>query len=61
MESQWLTTEQVTEKYPYLTKRAQDMARHRREITYTKIANRVVYKKEWIDEYINRGIVKAAS
>lgn len=59
--TKWLTTEQVTEKYPYLTKRAQEMARHRREITYTKCVGKILYRESWVEEYLNRNIVKAAS
>lgn len=59
--TKWLTPQEVIKKYPYFGKNAQDKARHRREITYTKCAGRVIYKEEWVEEYLNRSIVKAAS
>lgn len=61
MENKWLTIEDVSELFPMLTRNAQAKARHYRQLTYTKCAGKVIYKPEWIDEYINRGIVKAAS
>ncbi len=61
METNWLTPEQVAEKWPLLTIRAQNQMRHKRDITYTKMAGRVVYKREWLEEYFNRYVTKAAS
>ena len=61
MENQWLTTKQVQEKYTLLTERAQAQLRHKRMINYTLCAGKVVYKQEWVEEYLMRNMVKAAS
>ena len=61
MENKWLTPKEVTEKYPLLTERAQAQLRHRRQITYTLCAGKVIYKSEWVEEYLTRNMVKAAS
>lgn len=60
MENEWLTTRDVKEKYPLLTYRAQAQARFKHNITYTKCAGKVIYKAEWIEEYLMRSMVKAS-
>lgn len=59
MEIKWLTPKEVTEKYPLLTERAQASLRHRRIITYTLCAGRVLYRNEWIEAYLSRNTIKA--
>ncbi len=61
MEIKWLTTQEVAEKYPHLTERAQASLRHRRSLTYTVCAGKVIYNPEWIDAYLNKNTIKAIS
>jgi len=35
--------------------------RQKRKIKYTKIGNKCAYKKEWLEEYINKNVVEVAS
>jgi hypothetical protein len=43
---------------PPADKTLQTNLRTRRRIKYSKIGNRVVYLKEWIEEYINQNVVE---
>lgn len=61
MENKWLTTQEVAERYPHLTERAQASLRYRKNLTYTVCAGKVIYKYEWIEAYLSRNIVKAKS
>lgn len=57
----WLTVEDVVAMYTILNRNTQAKARHYRQITYTKCGRRVVYKLEWIEEYLMRKMIKAKS
>lgn len=57
----WLTVEDVARLYPLLSERAQVQARYKKQLSYTKCAGKCIYKREWIEEYLMRNMVKAAS
>jgi len=63
MKSSWIFPDELAEgKVPTLPKMSiqlQNTLRKSKKLTYTKIGKRVVYKKEWIEEYIERNIRKA--
>lgn len=49
----YLTPTEVTAAYPTMTVRAQNSLRHQRKIKYARIAGRIMYKPEWIADYVN--------
>lgn len=61
MDTKWLTPKEVTQKYPLLTERAQASLRHKKIISYTLCAGKILYRQEWIEAYLSRNIVKAKS
>ena len=58
-EKKFLNSEEVTDEYG-ISSRLLITLRHKRKIQYTKIGKNCVYKREWIEEYIERNVVKAA-
>jgi hypothetical protein len=63
MESCWIYPNDLAEgkvsSLPQMSIQLQNTLRKSKKLTYTKIGKRVVYKKEWIEEYIERNIRKA--
>ncbi len=54
----YLTPTEVVAEYPTMTVRAQASLRHQRKIKYAKVAGRIVYKPEWITDYIDSQTVE---
>ncbi|MDD3466826.1 MAG: hypothetical protein PHE67_06700 [Campylobacterales bacterium] len=54
-----LSAKEVADEYG-ITAKLQVTLRHKRKIQYTKIGRDCVYKREWIEEYLERNVVKAA-
>lgn len=55
----WISPKELAEGsfgFPKLSQTTQANLRARKKITYTVVANKVLYKKEWIEEYINSNI-----
>lgn len=64
MTKQYYTTEEVSKGIEGLlpiTKTTLRNLRSARKIKYTKVGNQCVYKKEWIEDYINGNVVEVAS
>lgn len=40
--------------FPKISKRTQTTLRQNKELSYMKIGGKVVYKKSWIEEYIDK-------
>ncbi len=63
MESSWIYPEDLAEgkitSLPKMSIQLQNTLRRSKKLTYTKIGKRVVYKKEWIEEYLEHNIRKA--
>lgn len=60
MEKQYYTTEEVAagvDGIPKIKKTTLRNLRQARKIKYTKIGNECVYRKEWIQEYLDRNEV----
>lgn len=58
----WVSTKDWADgKYnlPYMSEDTQNYIRSKKRIQYTKSSKRVVYKKEWIEDYLNGNIRKA--
>jgi len=61
--SQWITPQELSkgiEGLPAIPITTQNNLRAKRKLTYTKIGTRVVYKKEWILDYLNMNLREAA-
>ena len=58
-EKRFLSAEEVADEYG-ISPRLLITLRHKRKIQYTKIGRDCVYKREWIEEYLERNVVKAA-
>lgn len=55
----WVTPNELAQgkfEFPKISKTTQANLRARKKITYVLVANKVLYKKEWIEEYINSNI-----
>ncbi|HUH43428.1 MAG TPA: helix-turn-helix domain-containing protein [Sulfurimonas sp.] len=64
MTKQYYTTEEVAkgiEDLPPISKNTLRSLRTQRKIRYSKIGITCVYKKEWIEDYLNGNIVEVAS
>ncbi|OHD99621.1 MAG: hypothetical protein A2W82_05485 [Sulfurimonas sp. RIFCSPLOWO2_12_36_12] len=64
MEKQYYTTEEVSQGIDGLlpiSKTTLRNGRQKRIIKFSKIGNQCVYKREWIEDYINRNVVEVAS
>lgn len=64
MEKKYYTADEVAEGIEGLlpiSKTTLRNLRQLRKITFSKIGNKTVYKKEWIEDYINGNTVKVAS
>jgi len=60
--SHWITPRDVEngiDDLPSISITTQNNLRAKRKLTYTKIGTKVVYKKEWILDYLNSNIRKA--
>ncbi|MBN2768443.1 MAG: hypothetical protein JXQ68_05025 [Campylobacterales bacterium] len=60
--AQWITPKDVEngiDGLPSISTTTQNNLRSKRKLTYTKIGTKVVYKKEWILEYLASNIKKA--
>jgi hypothetical protein len=60
--SQWITPEELSngiDGLPPIPITTQNNLRAKRKLTYTKVGTRVVYKKEWILDYLNMNLRKA--
>jgi len=60
--STWIYTTDLAEGIeglPKLNLQLQNTLRMKRKITFSKIGNRVVYKREWVEEYLNNNTRKA--
>lgn len=58
----WISTKDWADgKYnlPSMSEETQNYIRSKKRIQYTKLGRRVVYKKEWIEDYINSNIREA--
>lgn len=63
-EKQYYTTEEVEKGIDGLlpiSKTTLRNLRSSRKIKYTKVGNQCVYRKEWIEDYINGNVVEVAS
>jgi len=60
MEKKYLSTKDVEMIYG-LSEKTQGNLRHKRKITYSKIGKNCVYLAVWVEEYINKNMVQAAS
>lgn len=61
MEKQYYTTEEVSkgvDGLPKIKKTTLRNLRQTRQIRYTKIGNECAYKKEWIQEYLDKNEVQ---
>ena len=65
MDSVWIYPEELAKgkitNLPQMSIQLQNTLRKSKKLTYTKIGKRVVYKKEWIEEYLEKNIRKAQS
>lgn len=55
----WITPNELAQgkhEFPKISKTTQANLRARKKITYVLVANKVLYKKKWIEEYINSNI-----
>lgn len=62
-EKEYYTTEEVAagiDGIPKIRKTTLRNLRQARKLKYTKIGNECVYKKEWIEDYLNRNVVEVA-
>ena len=62
MGSDWITPKELAygiEGLPKLSIQFQNKLRKNKEITFAKFGRRVVYKREWIEEYLANNIRKA--
>ena len=60
----YYTSEEVSkgiEDLPPISQTTLRNLRQKRKLKYTKIGNNCVYKKEWIEDYINKNVVEVAS
>jgi len=60
--SNWISTKELSEgieDLPAIPITTQNNLRAKRKLTYSKIGTKVVYKKEWILDYLNSNIRKA--
>lgn len=60
----YYTTEEVSkgvEGLPSIPKNTLRNLRSERKIKYSKVGNKCVYKKEWLEDYINKNIVEIAN
>ena len=60
--SNWITPENLNkgiDGLPCIPLITQNNLRAKRKLTYTKIGTKVVYKKEWIIDYLDSNIRKA--
>ncbi len=58
----WITPKELSkgiEDLPAIPITTQNNLRAKRKLTYSKIGTKVVYKKEWILDYLNSNIRKA--
>ena len=60
LNDKYLTTEEVEIIYK-IKRKTQNTLRQKRKIAYTKIGRDCVYKPEWIEEYLAKNMVEAAS
>ncbi len=63
MDKSWIYPEDLAKgeipSLPIMSIQLQNTLRRSKKLTYTKIGKRVAYKKEWIEEYLERNIRKA--
>jgi hypothetical protein len=55
----WISPNELAQgkfEFPKISKTTQANLRARKKITYVLVANKVLYKKEWIEAYINANI-----
>jgi hypothetical protein len=61
--SEWIYPKELAEGrvdgFPKISLSTQVEARRHRKITYTKTGKHVVYKREWIEEWLNNNIRNA--
>lgn len=61
--SEWIYPKDLAEGlvpgFPRISYSTQVEARRKRKITYTKVGKHVVYKREWIEEWLNNNIREA--
>jgi hypothetical protein len=58
----WISTKDLSEgieDLPAIPITTQNNLRAKRKLTYTKVGTKVVYKKEWILDYLNSNTRKA--
>jgi len=58
----WISTKELADgiaNLPVISIITQNNLRAKRKLTYTKIGTRVVYKREWIMDYLDSNIKKA--
>ena len=58
----WITPDELSagiDGLPPISITTQNNLRAKRKLTYTKVGTRVLYKKEWILEYLNKNMRKA--
>ncbi len=59
---QWITPDELAHgmaDLPPIPITTQNNLRAKQKLTYTKVGTRVLYKKEWILEYLNKNMRKA--
>ncbi len=62
--SNWITPKDLSrgiDDLPPIPINTQNYLRSQKKIQYTKVGRSVLYKKEWIEEYLERNMRKACS
>jgi len=58
----WITPKEIAkgiEGLPKIPINTQNVIRSKKMITYSKVGRKIVYKREWIEDYLERNIRKA--
>jgi hypothetical protein len=62
MDDLWVTPKELASGiygFPKMSIQFQNKLRKNKEITFAKLGRNIIYKKEWIEEYLERNMRKA--